>query len=121
MPIFRLGQIYDNKLRNAKGYNDYEIDLKRRRVVLLKDGTRISFTKLEFLTRGVFDLLTTIDDFLASELTRTLKTNKMFGILDVTLRYDVSTPVGEHLVPVGNSLPEVIDLSRNCNVSPVDI
>lgn len=107
VPNLHIDTVFNSRLRNAKGHNQYRINAKKEQIVLTKYHETISFSKLDRMTRNALKLVVTLSNIAASSRVAVPGAATMSGILDISLRYKEQQVHGGIIRPVGNSPAEL--------------
>ena len=101
-----LVDLFDNKLRNDDGHNQYEIDFQKRMIRSLKYRTEITFEDLDKKIAKLSHFFDYLDNFWVEHYLKSKKEEiKNLGIEEVSFCYQDSFIVDDTLFPLGDVLP----------------
>jgi len=101
-----LSDLFDNKLRNDDGHNQYEIDFQKRTIRSVIYHTEITFDDLDKKIAKLSHFFDYLDDFWVEHYLKSKKEKiKNLGIEEVSFCYQDSFVVDDSLFPLGEVLP----------------
>ena len=101
-----LTDLFDNRLRNDDGHNQYEIDYENRKIRSLRYQTEITFEELDKKNSKLLHFFDYLDNFWVEHYLKSKKDEiKNLGIEEVFFCYQDSLVVDDCLFPSGDVLP----------------
>jgi hypothetical protein len=101
-----LADLFDNKLRNDDGHNQYEIDFQKSTIRSLKYHTEITFEDLDKKISKLSHFFDYLDNFWVEHYLKSKKDKiKNLGIEEVSFCYQDSFVIDDNLFPLGDVLP----------------